>query len=134
MFSYLYLYSTILSFANIYDINKDVWLPCCSAFAFRQESFASWVPIESPSFMGFALFNLLAFCVVFVDECLSFFLFSFGHCIVCPSMYCSWLLLWYLQTFLVHVHVVFYKYILSLHLIIQSVLLKLWSKLFFLLV
>jgi hypothetical protein len=22
--------------------------------------------------------------------------FSFGHCIVCPSIYCFWLLLWYL--------------------------------------
>ena len=26
--------------------------------------------------------------------------FSFGHCVVCPSIYGSWLLLWYLQTLL----------------------------------
>jgi len=35
----------------------------------------------------------------FVDYCLSFCLFSFGHCIVCPSIYRFWLS-WYFQTFL----------------------------------
>ena len=36
-----------------------------------------------------------------VDRGLSFCLFSFGHCIVCPStIYGFWLPLWYLQTFL----------------------------------
>jgi hypothetical protein len=35
----------------------------------------------------------LVLCVCFVDRCLSFFLFSFGHCVV-------WLPLWYLQTLL----------------------------------
>jgi hypothetical protein len=40
----------------------------------------------------------LVYCVVFVDHCLSF---SFGHCIVCPSIYAFWLPLWYLQIFLI---------------------------------
>jgi hypothetical protein len=38
----------------------------------------------------------------FVDRCLSFCLFSFGHCVVCSSSsICGlWLSLWYLQTLL----------------------------------
>jgi len=31
---------------------------------------------------------------------LSFYHFSFGHCVVCPLIYRFWLPLWYLQTFL----------------------------------
>jgi hypothetical protein len=33
-------------------------------------------------------------------------LVSFGHCVVCPVIYCFWLPLWYLQTFLLSVPVV----------------------------
>ena len=40
----------------------------------------------------------LVLCVCFVDRCLSFCTFSFGHCVVCPSIYRFWLPLWYLQT------------------------------------
>jgi hypothetical protein len=37
----------------------------------------------------------------FVDRCLSFCTFSFGHCVVCSSsIYGFWLPLWYLQTLL----------------------------------
>jgi hypothetical protein len=40
-------------------------------------------------------------CVCFVDRCLSFCTFSFGHCVVCSSsIYIFWLPLWYLQTLL----------------------------------
>jgi hypothetical protein len=38
----------------------------------------------------------------FIDRCLSFCTFSFGHCIVCSSIYGFWLPLWYLQALLVH--------------------------------
>jgi hypothetical protein len=39
--------------------------------------------------------------VCFVDLCLSFCTFSFGHCVVCySSIYGFWLPLWYLQTLL----------------------------------
>ena len=31
----------------------------------------------------------LVLCVCFVDRCLSFCTFSFGHCVVCPSIYGS---------------------------------------------
>ena len=40
-------------------------------------------------------------CVCFVDRCLSFCTFSFGHCVVCSSIYGFWLPLWYLQTLLI---------------------------------
>ena len=43
----------------------------------------------------------LVLCVCFVDRCLSFCTFSFGHCVVCSSSICGfWLPLWYLQTLL----------------------------------
>ena len=43
----------------------------------------------------------LDLCVCFVDRCLSFCNFSFGHCVVCPSsIYRFWLPLLYLQTLL----------------------------------
>jgi hypothetical protein len=40
----------------------------------------------------------LVLYVCFVDRCLSFCTFSFGHCFVCSSIYGFWLALWYLQT------------------------------------
>jgi hypothetical protein len=43
----------------------------------------------------------LVLCVCFVDRCLPFCPFSFGHCVACPSsIYAFWLPLWYLQTLL----------------------------------
>ena len=45
----------------------------------------------------------LVLCVCFVDRCLSFCTFSFGHCVVCSaSIYRFWLPLWYLQTLLLY--------------------------------
>jgi hypothetical protein len=39
---------------------------------------------------------------MFVDRCLSFCTFSFGHCVVCPSsIYGFWLPLWYHQILLI---------------------------------
>jgi hypothetical protein len=43
----------------------------------------------------------LVLCVCFVDRCLSFCPFTFGHCVVCSfSIYGFWLPLCYLQTLL----------------------------------
>ena len=40
--------------------------------------------------------------ICFVGRCLSFFMFSFGHCVFCSSsIYGFWLPLWYLQTLLI---------------------------------
>jgi hypothetical protein len=54
-----------------------------------------------PVFSGVRVTRSLVLCVCFVDRCLSFCLFSFGHCVVCSSsIYRFWLPLWYLQTLL----------------------------------
>jgi hypothetical protein len=57
----------------------------------------TWV---HPGFSGVRVTRSLVLCVCFVDRCLSFCTFSFGHCVVCSSsIYGFWLPLWYLQTF-----------------------------------
>ena len=43
----------------------------------------------------------LVLCVCFVDCCLSFCTFSFGHCVFCSSIYGFWLPFWYRQTLLI---------------------------------
>ena len=54
-------------------------------------------PLSSPLiFSGVRVTQSLVFCVMLVDCCLSFCLFSFGHCVVCSSIYRFWLPLWYL--------------------------------------
>ena len=37
-----------------------------------------------PVFNGIRVTRSLVLCVCFVDRCLSFCTFSFGHCVVCP--------------------------------------------------
>jgi hypothetical protein len=54
-----------------------------------------------PVFSGVHGTRSLVLYVCFVDRCLSFCTFSFGHCVVCSSsIYGFWLPLWYLQTLL----------------------------------
>ena len=55
---------------------------------------------SSSVFSGVCVTRSLVLCVYFVDRCLSFCHFSFGHCVICPSIYGFWLPLWYLQTLL----------------------------------
>jgi hypothetical protein len=53
---------------------------------------------SSPVFSGVHVTRSLDWCVCFVDRCLTFCPFSFGHCVVCPSSISGiWLSLWYLQ-------------------------------------
>jgi hypothetical protein len=47
--------------------------------------------------VGFILLDLLFSVLFFVDFCLSFCSFSFGHCVICPSIYGFWLPIWYLR-------------------------------------
>jgi hypothetical protein len=56
--------------------------------------------MSSPSvFSGVRVTRSLVLYVCFVDRCLFFCSFSFGHCVVCSSsIYGFWLPLWYLQT------------------------------------
>jgi hypothetical protein len=52
-----------------------------------------------PVFSGVRVTRSLVLYVCFVDRCLSFCTFSFGHCVVCSSsIYEFRLPLWYLQT------------------------------------
>jgi hypothetical protein len=52
-----------------------------------------------PVLSGFRVARSLVLYVCFVDHCLSFCTFPFGHCVVCSSsIYGFWLPLWYLQT------------------------------------
>ena len=61
-----------------------------------------WSIWVHPQFLvGLMLLDLYFYVKCFVDCCLSFCSFSFGHCVVCPSsIYGFWLTLWYLQTLL----------------------------------
>ena len=49
--------------------------------------------ISLPVFSGVCVARSLVFCVVFCRS-LSFCPFSFGYCMVCPSIYGFWLSLW----------------------------------------
>jgi hypothetical protein len=52
-------------------------------------------------FSGVRVTRSLVLCVCFVERCLSFCTFSFGHCVVCfSSTYGLFLPLWYLQSLL----------------------------------
>ena len=54
-----------------------------------------------PVFSGVCVSRYLVLCVCFVDLCLFFSTFSFGHCVVCSSsIYEFWFPLCYLQTLL----------------------------------
>ena len=44
-------------------------------------------PELTPGFSGVRVTRSLVLCVCFVDPCLSFCPFSFGHCVVCSSIY-----------------------------------------------
>ena len=62
-------------------------------------AYPSGAPEFTPGFRGVRVARSLIVYVCFVDRCLSFCTFSFGHCVVCSSsIYGFWLPLWYLQT------------------------------------
>jgi hypothetical protein len=59
---------------------------------------------SSPVFSGIRVTRSLVLYVCFADNCLSFYTFSFGHCVICSSsIYGLWLPLWYLKTLLIKV-------------------------------
>ena len=56
---------------------------------------------STPVFSEVRVTRSLVLWVCFIDRCLSFCPFSFGHCVVCcSSIYGFGLPLWYLQTLL----------------------------------
>jgi len=67
---------------------------------------------SSPVFSGVRVTQSLVLYVCFVDRCLSFCAFSFGHCVVCSSsIYGLWLPLWYLQTLLIDNHYLYFLFL-----------------------
>ena len=64
----------------------------------EQELFILLEHMRSPPvFSGVRVTRSLVLCVCFVDRCLSLCPLSFGHCVVCPSIYIFWLPIWYIQ-------------------------------------
>jgi hypothetical protein len=58
--------------------------------------------VNRPLAYSWTVTRSLVLCVCFVDRCLSFYRFSFGHCVVCSSsIYGLKLPFWYLSCFLV---------------------------------
>ena len=49
-------------------------------------------------FSGVRVTRSLVLCICFVYRYLSLCIFSFGHCVVCPSVYGFWFPLWHLNT------------------------------------
>ena len=75
-------------------VNTSRSFPCSSLIT-------GFVTSSPPVFSGVRVTRSLVLYVCFVDRCLSFCTFSFGHCVVCSSsIYGFWLSLWYLQTLL----------------------------------
>ena len=69
-----------------------------------------------PAFSGVRVTRSLVLCVCFVDRCLFFCTFSFGHyCVVCSSIYGFSLPLWYLQTLLNNMLVLSYFFYQGCH-------------------
>jgi hypothetical protein len=64
-------------------------------------------------------------CMFLENRCLFFCPFSFGHCVVCPSIYGFWLQLWYLQTLImIIIHLRSQKWI--HHIFLTCKTLKIW--------
>jgi hypothetical protein len=69
----------------------------------EQELLTLPVHLSSPPvFSEVRVTRSLVLYVCFPDRCLSFCAFSFGHCVVCSSIYGFWLPFWYLQILLVN--------------------------------
>ena len=93
------------------NIDSGVKIPYDTGFVTRLTQQVSLVEQElltlpehlssPPVISGVRVTRSLVLYVCFVNRCLSFCTFSFGHCVVCfSSIYGFWLPLWYLQTLL----------------------------------
>ena len=99
-------YNVIVEFVNCRKlILMNVWRLRKSSERWRKtvdnETYISSTWVHSWFLVGVRGTLFLVLCVCFVDRCLSFCEFSFGHCVVCSSsIYGFWLLLWYPKTLL----------------------------------
>jgi hypothetical protein len=80
---------------HIYTDKAKIIHPCIELFTLLEHL------SSPPVFSGVRVTWSLVLYVCFIDRCLSFCPFSFGHCVVCfSSVYRFWLPLWCLQTLL----------------------------------
>jgi len=93
--------NTSLSFPHSWLITRFVTRLTRQVPLLEQELLALQEHLSSPPvFSGVRVTRYLALCVCYVDRCLSIYTFSFGHCVVCSSIYGFYIPFWYLQTLL----------------------------------
>ena len=99
--SYLRLYQYALRLYHPEALQCSLW-QSLMMYIVAEEWYNLNAYLSSPPvFSGVRVTRSLVLYICFVDGCLSFCPFSFGHCDVCSSIYGFWLLLWYLQTLLI---------------------------------
>jgi hypothetical protein len=96
-------FSLVIGLSVVYFV-LFLWSLDCLYFILHF-SFGHWIVCTLlgtlPAFSEVRVTRSLVLCVCFVDRCLFFCTFSFGHyCVVCSSTYGFSLPLWYLQTLL----------------------------------
>jgi hypothetical protein len=100
----LYLGDAVAANFDLWKINVSIitfkYIINCRVPLVKQELITLPEHLSSPlDFSGVRVTRSLVLCVCFIDRCLSFCTFSFGHCIVCSSsIYGLWLPHWYLQS------------------------------------
>ena len=97
MFCYCLMTQTIYL---AYQKNLERYSQQNNLFITMLQKYILYVPkhlSSSSVLVGFVLLNLQLSVQFFVDHCLSFCLFSFVHCIVCPSTHGLYSPLWYLK-------------------------------------
>jgi hypothetical protein len=89
----------------IHEFNMWISYPTRRVPLVEQELSTLPEHLSSPSVLSsFRVTRSLVLCVCFVDRCLSFCTFSFGHCVVCSSIYGFWLPLWCILAIVLSVH------------------------------
>ena len=86
---------------RLFSWSNSLYLLCCPLWNICVTNDHGYVPFvvstsrsfpHSPLvFSEVRVTRTLVLCVCFVDRCLSFCTFSFGHCVVCSSIYGFWL-------------------------------------------
>jgi hypothetical protein len=121
-FIHVNVYMTIHVFWSVVDLGRSMWLyewgyaififlsslmtyhrVCSKSDTYRVT--CGWGPAHLSGAPEFTLsFKWGSRCSIFSFLCNALWIvvcpFSFGHCVVCPSIYGFWLLRWYLQSFL----------------------------------
>jgi hypothetical protein len=72
------------------DVIQNCWNDACF-WAFHTSgagtAHPSGAPEFTPGFSGVRVTLSVVLCVCFADRCLYFRPFTFGHCVICPSIY-----------------------------------------------